>query len=145
MVILLFGALTVYLSSKMPIGSLRAAGPGLFPLSLGILLMLLAGTHAIGNLLRNRRRQEAAAGDPDLRGSVKTVIGFMAAIGVGAVVLEHLGYAPTAFLVVLALLQILGRHRWRWNLLISLASSTVSHVVFVRWLQIPFPQGLLGL
>jgi hypothetical protein len=73
------------------------------------------------------------------------VIGFMAVIGFAAGALEYLGYAPTVFLIVCALLQILGREQWRWNLLISLASSAASHFIFIRWLQIPFPQGMLGL
>lgn len=143
--ILMFGALTVYLSLRMPIGSFRAAGPGLFPLSLGILLMLLAAGFALGSILRNRRAQKAKAASPAPGGSVKPVIGFMAVIGFAAASLEHLGYALTAFLIVLALLQILGSKKWRWNLLISLASSAASHFVFVWWLQIPFPQGVLGL
>ena len=38
----IFGAITTILSLQMPIGSLRAAGSGLFPLGLGILLMVLS-------------------------------------------------------------------------------------------------------
>jgi hypothetical protein len=45
----------------------------------------------------------------------------------------------------MALLQILGGRYWRRNLLIALAASAVSHFLFVTWLQIPFPQGVLGL
>jgi len=141
----MFGALTGVLSLKMPIGSFRDAGPGLFPLCLGLLLMLLAGGFTLGAFLRNRRAQKAKAASLEFGGSAKPVIGFMAVIGFAAAFLEYLGYAPTAFLVVLALLQILGSKKWRWNLLIALASSAVSHFVFVRWLQIPFPQGWLGL
>ena len=41
-VFFVFGAITTILSLQMPIGSLRAAGSGLFPLGLGILLMVLS-------------------------------------------------------------------------------------------------------
>ena len=51
----------------------------------------------------------------------------MAVIAFAAGFLEHLGYAPTAFIVVMALLQILGSRYWRRNLLISLAAGAVSH------------------
>jgi hypothetical protein len=64
----------------------------------------------------------------------------MAVIAFAAGFLEHLGYAPTASIVVMALLQILGGSHWRRNLVISLAAGAVSHFLFVRWLQIPFPQ-----
>jgi hypothetical protein len=41
-VIFLFGAATTLLSLKMPIGTFRMAGTGMFPLFLGILLMILS-------------------------------------------------------------------------------------------------------
>lgn len=143
--IFMLGVLTVAFSLRMPIGSFRSAGPGLFPLSLGLLLMILAGGFTLGALRRNRRGRNVSAAAPELGGSVRPVIGFLAVIGLAAGFLDYLGYAPAAFLVVLALLQILGGKQWRWNLLISLASSAVSHFIFIRWLQIPFPQGWLGL
>lgn len=142
---LIFGALTVYLSLRMPLGSFRAAGPGLFPLCLGVLLMLLAVGFTLGALLRNRRTQEVKTESPELGGSVKPVAGFMASIALAAGFLEQLGYGPTAFLLVFTLLQVLGFRRWRSNLLIALLASGLSHFIFVKWLQIPFPQGWLGI
>jgi hypothetical protein len=142
---IIFGSLTTYLSLKMPIGTFRAAGPGLFPLCLGLLLMLLAVSFTLKIFMQNRQIHERQAATPKPGGSAKPVIGFMAVIGAAAVLLEYLGYAPTAFLMVLALLQILESKKWHWNLLIALSSAAVSHFVFVWWLQIPFPQGWLGL
>ena len=142
---LIFGSLTTYLSLRMPIGTFRAAGPGLFPLCLGLLLMLLAAGFTLKTLLQDRQIKKTKAALLEPAGSAKPVIGFMAAIGAAAGLLECLGYAPTAFLVVWALLQILERKKWHWNLLIALSSAVVSHFVFVWWLQIPFPQGWLGL
>ena len=143
--IFLFGALTVYLSLRMPLGTFRAAGPGLFPLCLGLLLVVLSSIFTLATVMRLRRGGRQEGKPPEGTGSVKPVLGFMAVIAFAAGFLEHLGYAPTAFIVVMALLQILGGRYWRRNLLISLAAGAVSHFLFVRWLQIPFPQGVLGL
>ena len=41
-VIFLCGGITAMLSLQMPIGTFRMAGSGLFPLCLGILLMILS-------------------------------------------------------------------------------------------------------
>jgi len=41
-VLFFFGVVTVLLSLRMPIGTFRAAGTGLFPFCLGILLMVLS-------------------------------------------------------------------------------------------------------
>jgi putative tricarboxylic transport membrane protein len=143
--IFLFGALTVYLSLRMPLGTFRAAGPGLFPLCLGILLVVLSSIFTLATVMRLRRDGKREGKTLDDAGSVKPVLGFMAVIAFTAGFLGHLGYAPTAFIVVMALLQILGGGYWHRNLLISLVAGAVSHFLFVRWLQIPFPQGVLGL
>jgi hypothetical protein len=143
--IFLFGALTIYLSLRMPLGTFRAAGPGLFPLCLGLLLVVLSSIFTLATVMRLHWDRRQAGKTPADAGSVTPVLGFMAVIAFAAGFLEHLGYAPTAFIVVMALLQILGGGYWRRNLLISLAAGAVSHFLFVRWLQIPFPQGVLGL
>jgi putative tricarboxylic transport membrane protein len=143
--IFLFGALTVYFSLRMPLGTFRAAGPGLFPLYLGLLLVVLSSIFTLATVMRLRRDRKWVGKTSETPGSVKPVLGFMAVIVFAAVFLEHLGYAPTAFIVVMVLLQILGGRYWRRNLLISLAVGAVSHFLFVQWLQIPFPQGVLGL
>jgi len=52
-VIFLFGAITAVLSLKMPIGTFRMAGTGMFPLFLGILLMLLSSL--FGHFRKGRR------------------------------------------------------------------------------------------
>jgi hypothetical protein len=143
--IFLFGALTIYLSLRMPLGTFRAAGPGLFPLCLGLLLVVLASIFTLATVMRPHRDRRQEGKTPADAGSVTPVIGFMAVIAFAGIFLEHLGYAPTAFIVVIALLQILGGRYWRRNLLISLAAGAVSHFLFVRWLQIPFSQGVLGL
>jgi putative tricarboxylic transport membrane protein len=144
LIVLLFGILTVCLSLKMPLGTFRAAGPGLFPLCLGILLVALSAIFTLATLMRLRRQTRREEHTSKETGSVKPVLGFMAVIAFTAGFLEHLGYAPMVFILVMALLQILGGRYWRRNLLISLAAGAVSHFLFVQWLQIPFPKGVLG-
>jgi hypothetical protein len=114
-------------------------------LCLGLLLVVLSSIFTLTTLMRLRRDKRREGKISGNTGSVKPVLGFMAVIAFAAGFLEDLGYAPTAFIVVMALLQILGGRYWRRNLLIALAAGAVSHFLFVRWLQIPFPQGVLGL
>jgi hypothetical protein len=140
----LFALATVWLSLRMPIGTFRSAGPGLFPLCLGLLLAVLATVHTLRTALALRR----AGRRPDrLRreGAIKPVLGFLAAIAFAAGLLEEAGYAPTACVVVFALLQLLSPRSRRRNAVLALASAAVAHLVFVQWLQIPFPQGWLGM
>jgi hypothetical protein len=144
-VIFLFGALTAVLSLKMDLGTFRAAGSGMFPLFLALLLMVLSAIYSIGVLLQGARMAKSGPESPETAVSAKPVILFVGAMAGAVVLLGRIGYGPTAFLVVLALLQILGKKRWRLNILIALAASTVSYFLFVQWLKIPFPKGWPGL
>jgi hypothetical protein len=142
-VLLLFGLVTVILSLRLPVGTFRAAGSGLFPLCLGLLLMLLSGIH----LLRLRRSPvPASPHDPNSprleRGRMAC---FLAAVAVATFLLTPLGYLCTAFLLMVALLRTLEFRRWSATLAIALLTAVGSHLLFVRWLQIPLPRGWIGL
>jgi putative tricarboxylic transport membrane protein len=140
----LFGAVTVYFSLRMPVGTFRAAGSGLFPLGLGILLMGLSGTLLIKFYIQGKRSREKTMQAGAAR-STKQVVLFMGAIVVATLLFKSLGYPLTAFLLLLALLRILGVRRWAYNLSLSLLTATGAYLLFVLWLQIPLPKGFIGL
>jgi len=136
----LFGALTTAFSLQLPLGSLRMPGSGLFPFALGLALMALAALQAAQ--IRVEKAKATAAGEDG--GTTRRVALFMGAVALATALLRPLGFAPVCFLLMLALLRILGV-RWRAAALIALASAAVSQVVFVTWLKIPLPTaGWLG-
>ena len=142
--IFLFGAVTAYLSLRMPVGTFRAAGSGLFPLGLGILLMslsilLLIKFYVQGKLIREKKPLS------EVPRSVKQVILFMGAIALATLLFKQLGYPLMWFLLLFALLRILGVRRWAYNLSLSLLTATGAYFLFVLWLQIPLPKGWIGL
>ena len=142
--IFLFGAVTVYFSLRMPIGTFRAAGSGLFPLGLGILLVGLSGTLLLKSYIQRKRSRERTM-QAGVARSTKQVVLFMGAIVVATLLFKSLGYPLTAFLLLLALLRILGVRRWAYNLSLSLLTATGAYLLFVLWLQIPLPKGFIGL
>ncbi len=142
--LLLLGASTVLLSLRMPIGTFRAAGTGLFPLCLGLLLMALASIFLLN--LRGQAPPQAQrdAGSHEAPESPRQVLLFLGATGLATLVLDPLGYPLSALLLLVALLRILGIKQWRMNLLISSVTTVVAYLVFVHWLKIPLPMGWLG-
>ena len=144
----LFGAVTAALSLQLPLGSLRAPGSGFFPLVLGLLLMGLAASHGIRLHLARPKPgavPAAPAAAPSGDGATLRVVLFMGAVAFATAFLETLGYAIVSFLLMLALLWILGVRKWHVSGLIALGSAGFSQVVFVHWLRIPLPSGWLGL
>lgn len=141
--VFLFGAATSYLSLQMPIGTFRAAGSGLFPLCLGVLLMALSGAFVLRLLFQEQAgRKTGASGS---RALVTRVVPFLGAIVAAILLLEVLGYPLMSFLLLAALLRILGMKKWKWNVLLAFGTAGISYLLFVQWLKIPLPKGWLGL
>ncbi len=145
-VILIFGGITVILSLRMPIGTFRAAGTGLFPLLLGILLMILSVLFLFNLLLRKERELERKEAPVEATPrSLTPVILFLGMMALAALFFNSLGYPLIAFLLLVALLKILGMKRWPANILLSLVTAAASYFLFVQWLKIPLPKGWLGI
>jgi len=69
----------------------------------------------------------------------------MGAIVLATLLLKELGYPLVSFLLLLALLRILGVRRFVYKLTLSFLTATGTYVLFVLWLQIPLPKGWIGL
>jgi putative tricarboxylic transport membrane protein len=144
-VLFIFGTITVLLSLQMPIGSLRAAGSGLFPLGLGILLMLLSSGFIIKVLWGAEVPKKEDICAPDESVALLQVIAYLAIIVATTLLWGILGYALVSFLLMLSLLRILGFRRWSLNITVSILTAAGSYALFVYGLKIPLPKGFLGI
>jgi len=139
------GGATVALSLQMPIGTFRMAGSGLFPLCLGIILMLLALLYLANLLLQKDSKghpEEAAGAGP---GAAGQMLLFFGASALAVSCLNTLGYPLTAFLLMLFLLRILGLRQPLFLATLPLVTAAASYLLFVQFLKIPLPKGLIGL
>ncbi len=144
-VLFLCGGVTVALSLQMPIGTFRMAGSGLFPLCLGIILMLLALLYLADLLLHKgakRHPREAAGAPPGAAGQMLLFFGASALATLG---LNILGFPLTSFLLMLSLLAILGVRQPALLVCVPLLTAAGSYFLFVQFLKIPLPKGLIGL
>jgi hypothetical protein len=144
-IVFLFGGITAVLSLQMPIGTFRMAGSGLFPLCLGILLMILALFFLLNLLFAKTltsQRPEIQAPAP---GATKQMLKFLGASALAAAGLGILGYPLTSFLLMLLLMRILGIKRPFLLITLPLVTAAASYLLFVQFLRIPLPKGLMGL
>lgn len=142
-ILFLFGVLTALLSLRMPLGTFRIPGTGMFPFILGILLMLLSGLFLLKLLYRGRGRGEVSPGGGfSLR---RQLILFFGAMVLATAFFNPLGYPLVSFLLMIVLLRTLGMSIGVSSILLSLVTAAASYFLFVRWLQIPLPKGFLGL
>jgi len=144
-VIFLFGGLTALLSLRMPVGTFRMAGTGMFPLFLGILLMILSGAFVLKFFFQGKEEQIKKETATESSESPLQLILFLGAMALATLFLNQLGYPLTSLLLMVALLRILGIKRWGQNILISVVTAVGSYFLFVKWLDIPMPKGWIGL
>ena len=140
----LFGGVTVFFSLRMPVGTFRAAGSGLFPLGLGILLMSLAMIFVIKSWVTKGPAEEKKRPAEGPHSPTQVVL-FTGTIALATLLFKDLGYPLMFFLLLLALLRILGVRSWVHNLSLSFLTATGAYLLFVVWLKIPLPKGWIGL
>jgi len=68
---------------------------------------------------------------------------FIGVVALAIALLQPAGYVVSTLVLMLGLLRVLGVS-WGASALIAASSALASHLVFVRWLGIPMPAGLLG-
>jgi len=144
MILLLFGMVTIVLALRMPIGTFRIAGTGMFPLILGILLMFLSCIFLLKLLYQHKKtttKRDSAAE----HGSPVQLILFFGTMVLATAFFNQLGYPLTSFLLLVVLLRTLGMKQWFLNILLSFISAVASYFLFVQWLKIPLPKGWIGL
>jgi putative tricarboxylic transport membrane protein len=144
-VIFLFGAITALLSLRMPIGTFRMGGTGLFPLCLGIILMILSGVFISKIFFQAKAEQAKKGASIESSKSPIQLILFLGTMALATLFFNKFGYPLVSFLLMLSLLRILGMKRWGLNILISVVTSAGSYFLFVQWLNIPMPKGWIGL
>ena len=125
----------------MPIGTFRMAGTGMFPLFLGIHLMILSGTFVLKLLAQGKEEQVKKEAPIQSSESPIQLVLFLGAMVLATLFFNRLGYPLTSFLLMLALLRTLRIRRWGLNLLISVVTAVGSYFLFVKWLDIPMPKG----
>jgi hypothetical protein len=118
-------------------------GPGFLPLWLAI------GIIAAGAILTFKALRPAPAGTepidwPQRPGWVQIGV-MLGALAVALLVLEPLGFLLTAALFMAALLFSLGVRSWAMLLAVPIVAALVLHLVFVVWLGVPLPLGVLSL
>ena len=107
-VIFLFGAAIVLLSLRMPLGTFRMAGTGMFPLLLGILLMILSGIFILKLFSQGMAAKVKKEPSLESSGSPIQLILFLGTMVLATLFFNRLGYPLISFLLMLGLLRILG-------------------------------------
>ena len=135
---LLIGVAVTFFSRKYSMGTLSEPGPGVLPFGLGLVLILLS----VLLLFRSRRHREMSQDKRLPFGSrYGRVLWVILLLGAGTFCLETLGYLLLLFLLIAGAMVIVEPRRWVSALMLGVASSILSYVLFNIWLKVPLPRG----
>ena len=138
--LLIFGAGFVVGSRQFPYWTPTGPGSGFLPFWLGLAMATLATRLLVS---ATRRHDAGPAWLPGGRVLVRLVV----VIGATAAfiwLLPVLGMTAATFLFLFGILRFLEGHSWLATVGVAVATSAVNWLVFIRWLNVPFPVGLLG-
>ena len=114
-------------------------GPAFLPFWLGLVMALLALTMLIRSIKEKNPGESwlpRGEGLRDVLVVLAATVAFVALLNVTGMIIGTALYL--AFLV-----RYLGKHRWWVTLSVALAAAGFNWLVFVHWLRVPMPEGML--
>lgn len=146
------GAAAAYGGSLLPPVPGQQVGPNVFPMVVGLGLVLCGGLIALGvgsvleqeaeaDLAAHSAKVEPAPSASPLVNGAKTLLPpalLFAYVFVG----DKLGFVPTAFAIVLTVSLAMGA-RLKLALPLALIAPVLVHLIFLKLLRVPLPPGLL--
>ena len=114
-------------------------GPAFLPFWLGLVMAALA----IGMLIRSvRDKNPGAAWFPRGEG-LRDILVVLGVTTLFVALMNVLGMVIGTAIYLGVLVAYLGRHRWWVTIGVALAAAFFNWLVFVHWLHVPFPEGML--
>ncbi len=137
---LFFAAGYLAMSFQLPFGQMDKPGAGVFPVIVGIILMLASLTTMWEGLQLDKAEQvdlPAGADRKRLLSLIGLLFGYFLA-------LPWMGQIISSTLFCILLIRVLSDLSWLRIVEYSLAMSIALYVVFVFLLKVPMPRGMLG-
>jgi putative tricarboxylic transport membrane protein len=142
---ILLGFVLSFWSATFPFNSASNPGPAVLPFACGLLfvalgiILLLQTRAAKGNSTLMSAARLLHKGEPLKRVGL-TSAGMILAV----VLLDHLGYVATVFLLLLFLLKAIESKGWKVAIFYALSCSVGSYILFKVILKTALPAGILG-
>lgn len=134
---ILLGGAVIIGAVRLHLGTPQEPQPGFFPFVAAVILVVLCGILLVQALCGRRQGMEAF-------GEMWRPVILIAGLFVYAVVLDVVGYVVATTVLSVVVLRVLDTKTWWKLLVISLALSLGTYLLFDRLLDVSLPEGVLG-
>ena len=142
---LFFLALAAFIcqqSMGIGVGTLSRPGPGLLSFGAGAGMGLLALAFLIGTFLKGKA-SSVPSGKAERGSHTATVVAICLSLFVFTIAVNWLGFVPATLMFVFFLFRIVETESWWRSLLKGILVTAGNYLVFVVWLGIRLPKGVL--
>jgi putative tricarboxylic transport membrane protein len=138
-IILIIGLAIAWQASLLRLGNFRLPGPGLYPLLLGLLTILLSLFLIIPPGTKRK------GGSPLERGTTKRVAGVYAVMLLYLAILEFVGFLLASFFLLFFLFAVVGRGSLKGAVLRASIVTALAYLLFDVVLKGQLPKSILGI
>jgi hypothetical protein len=152
-ILLLFGGGYLWYALRYPLGTLDNPGPGVFPLAVGLPLVILAAVQLArsgGRLLMALPTPTAdpsvtdPTGTPLKRGRTEGALWLMVGVLVlYLLVVSAVGFLASTFVLVIICSKVMRTCGWVRPIFLAVGVLLACYFLFLVWLKVPLPAGSL--
>jgi putative tricarboxylic transport membrane protein len=115
-------------------------GPGFYNIGMGSILIIVGVIYFISQRGRIFIGKKEALPSKEYKIKRASMVGVLALY---IFLLDYIGYFFSSMVFFVLLNKIVGFRAWMSNLAVSIAMTLIFYIVFVKWLDMIFPQGIL--
>jgi len=151
LVILLFGVGLLLYDLKYPLDQWANPGPGVFPLVVGAVLVILAGWQFTQEVRKQKLREPKDGAE----GFGKSITSFLqrrrgaasllmiVVFIIYLLLVKWVGFFVSNFLFVIISSRLMGAKGWGKPIALSAGINLFCYFLFVAWIKLSFPRGVL--
>ena len=138
---LLFSMVVCVEAFRLRLGTVTKPGSGLFPFSLGVVMLVLSLSALFQAIGRKNKDDKTTRQEPFRWWNIVIILAAALAF---ALTLEKIGFLITTFLFVGLLLKVVEPQTWKTSIIGGLITAVAANVVFNVIFKAQIPSGILG-
>lgn len=141
------GLVYAVLAWQEGLGTLAESGAGFFPFTVAVVLVASGITVVVQELRSEGGTVLADEDDDDFQGDVHwwRITGVLLAALAVPLVGNVLGFVVTLSIAFIVIAKVMGLSGWRRPVVLGATFGAAVWLIFVQWLFVPLPSGILGL
>jgi len=147
--IAIIGIIYLYEAFKMPFGQVNAPDRSFMPVIYGFVLLGFCLVQILTEIFRPEGKKEKSilseeeAVDGETTGPKKPII-LIISLLIYCIFFNKLGFIVATIPLVFVALRVMEYRSWKASLIVAIIVTLVTYFVFVEWLKVYFPAGILG-